>query len=107
METPKNQQSVIDFTNNAYIQDGILKLPTLWSLDKHNNYRYWDLNIGIEYSDTKKILDVTDDYINRKKLPIGCVGIYWTESGIEQTLKPIISEKTYVMTGKNINSKNY
>lgn len=107
MSIPKNHQTVLEFAEKGTINDGILEMPTLWSLDKNENYRYWNLNIGIENSATGDKIDVTPEFIDRKKLPSNAVGIYWTESGIENTKNPIISEKTYVSKGKNIGNKNY
>lgn len=104
---PKNHQLVLEFTDYGIIKNGILELPTLWSLDKNGNYRYWNLNIGIENESNNKIINVTPEYIERKSLPKGYSGVYWTESGVENTEKPIISNKTYVNTGKNIKNKNY
>lgn len=96
----KNQQNVLDFASQGDIRDGILEMPTLWSLDKNGNYRYWNLNIGIENPDTGKMEDVTQDYIERKNLPKGFSGVYWTQSGVENTVNPIISEKTFINEGK-------
>lgn len=106
MSIPKNHQAVLEFVNNGEIQDGILVMSTLWSMDKHGNYRYWILSIGIENEKGEKI-NVTEEYIDRKKLPDNYYGVYWTESGIEHTQNPIISEKTIVTSGKNVKSKNY
>lgn len=107
MSIPKNHQNVLDFVKNATItNEGFLKLPTLWSLDKHGNYRYWIIFIGI-MDKNEKIKKVDDEYINKKEISSGFSGVYWTQSGIENTSKPIISAKTYIDKGKNIGRKNY
>lgn len=105
MEIPKNHQTVLEFAEQGSIINGILAMPTLWSLDKKGHYRYWNLYIGI-FND-KKQLDVNQNYINRELLPKGYYGAYWTESGVEDTVNPIISEKTPVKTGKNVKNKNF
>jgi hypothetical protein len=106
MSVPKNQENVLDFANRGEIVDGVLEMPTLWSMSANGKYRYWNMFIGIEDAKETKI-DVTEDYINRKLLPDGAVGCYWTISGQEGTENPIISEKTYVRVGKNVKSKNF
>jgi|GEM_PF-3988911 len=107
-DIPKNHQAVLEFVDKAEIVDGVLCFPTLWSLDKKGHFRYWNLFVGIENSETDKYIDVTDEYIvNRKKLPKGYSGAYWTESGVEGTENPIISERKYITEGTNIRSKNY
>src|SRR5271168_2558339 len=106
MSESKNQIAVKEFAARGTIIDGGLVLPTLWSNAKHKNYRYWILYIGIETT-TKEEIAVTGQYVDRAELPPHGVGVYWTRSGVENTERPIISEKTYVKVGKNVNNKNY
>lgn len=107
MDLPQNHIEILDFINLGKIENGILKMPTLWIMDKSGKYRYWNLSICIINPDSDEILEITNDYIDRDPLPDGFIGAYWTESGVEHTENPIISEKKYVETGKNLNSKNY
>lgn len=113
-DIPKNHQNVLDFaslgkiTKNTNTDSLVLEMPTLWSLDKNDKYRFWTLYLGISNGvDNEKFIDVTNDFINRGKMKSGWAAIYWTKSGVENTENPIISEKTYIYKGKNEKSKNY
>lgn len=107
MAESKNQLIVNEFSSLGEIIDGVLTMPTLWSIDSHKNYRYWNIYIGIENTKTNKKINVTKNHINKEELSKDCYGMYWTKSGVEDTDKPIISEKIFVLSGKNKGNKNY
>ena len=104
---PKNHLEVLEFADKSKIKNGVLCPPTLWSRDARGKFRFWNVYIGIINPDNDQLLEVTQEYIDRQELPTGHVGAYWTESGVEGTVKPILSEYKYIMSGKNVNRANY
>jgi len=109
METPKNQEQVLDFVSLGTIEDDILAMPTLYSVDTNGKYRLWTIYIGITTNTEepmKYLVPVDDNYINREDLPKKSCGFYWTVSGIEGK-KMTKSEYTYIHKGKYTGKKNY
>jgi hypothetical protein len=112
MDIPKNQEQVIEFVQQGKINN-VLTMPTLYSINKNGKYLLWTIYIGLtvpsddeEEEESTKIIPITDEYINRGKLPKHSAGTYWTISGIEG-MKMTRSENTYVFAGKNIGKKNF
>lgn len=109
---PKNQQELEEFLKKSEIITDdelnvkIVKFPTLWTLDKNKRLRYWIIYIGI-CNDKNHYIDVIPEYFTRKELPNGYYGIYWTISGVENTNKPIISEKKEIKEGSNKGRNNF
>lgn len=102
---PKNHQDALDFAEKATIRNGIMEFPILWIKDSKSVLRYWRLFCGIESPAGRT--NVTQGLIDRGDLPDSAYGIYWTESGVKDTTKPIVSEKRQVRSGKNAGKKNY
>jgi hypothetical protein len=105
MEIPKNQESLLEFVELGTIEDGILAMPTLYSMNARDKYLVWTIYIGIVDHKGNKI-NVNEEYIDREDLPEGAKGIYWTISGTEDG-KQTESERTYISKGKYTGKKNF
>ncbi len=122
---PKNQQELLDFLNTkcsyytgynvaregmhkaeTIVERRVVSPPRLWSLDSSKRFRYWDIHVGIAASEhpttaqNLKLLSITEEFVNRADLPKGACGVYWTESGVEDTPNPIVSAPTILTVGK-------
>jgi hypothetical protein len=117
-DVPKNHQQVLEFAALGSVdKNGVLVMPTLYSMDKKGKYREWTIYIGALVApdnstdvDSLDKIPITQEYIDRAPLPEDGVGAFWTmygeEGGAFQT-----SAKTLVYVGKNCESeipkKNY
>jgi hypothetical protein len=124
MALPKNAQEIVDFASLGHIEEGVLKMPTLWSKRATDKFGYWQISIGcvnrelepseMALKDTNgewiQLIDeweaITDDLIQRGDVTDGYVGVYWTSSGQEGG-KETISKPTFVAVGKNEGKANY
>jgi hypothetical protein len=107
MSDPKNQLKVLDFIDSGYMEDGLIRMPTLWTITNNGKFRYWELYIGIGEPNSEKMINVNEDYINRKSLPVGHAGVYWTISGLEGSSNSQQSDKKWVTKGKSPKSKAF
>lgn len=101
----KNQEEVLKFAEQSTIEDGVLVSPTLYSINTRNKYLLWTIFIAI-IDKNKNQIDVTEEYIDRKELPKGACGAYWSVSGTED-MTMTKSNVTYISKGKNTGKKNY
>lgn len=122
---PKNQQEILEFVNTrctyytgyAVSRTGmnkaeivperrIISPPRLWTLDSNNRFRYWDIYMGIAagskalHATKLDLVSITEEYVNRAELPDEACGVYWTESGVEDTINPVVSAPTMLTAGK-------
>lgn len=122
---PKNQQEILEFlnskctylvgysvsrTNSIKAEEPstrrVISTPRLWTLDQSRRFRYWDIYIAIASSNNPvsaqelKLIPITEEHVNRAELPVGACGVYWTESGVEDTPNPIVSAPTILTVGK-------
>jgi len=111
METPKNQEDVLKFAQMGEIVDGILIMPTLYSLNTRGKYLVWITYIGITFNNEEineecDLLPVEQKHIEREDLPENAIGIYWTVSGVEGMAMKRSANKL-IYQGKNLGKNNY
>lgn len=104
---PKNQQDVLEFAKQGSLVDGNLALEPLWIIDENDKFRYWQIFIGIKNPTTGKRIVVTQSHINRKELPEGYQGAYWSIYGLEGSENIQKSEITFVVEGKSKGRSNF
>jgi len=102
-----------DFTNikefNYFIDDGIIRFPTLYNMDSKNHIRIWKVYLLLK-SDNEKI-NIKNIYLkNDEMLKLNKIYKYlhielYTESGI-QNMKITKSAPTVINNGKNIGKSN-
>jgi ATP dependent DNA ligase domain len=111
---PKNQQEVLTFAGKGNIENGILVMPKLWSLAKTGRYHWWQMKIGIAYTDDDAgdpvnneddRIPVDQNDIERASMDEGAVGFYWSEFAQEEGKVQDPSPK-FVTIGKNIGRNN-
>lgn len=124
MALPKNAQEIVDFASLGTIDNGVIKMPTLWSKRTNDKFGYWQICIACVNKELKpfemspkdtngdwmKLIDewseINEDLIKRSDVPDGFVGVYWTSSGLEGG-KETISKPSFVIAGKNEGKTNY
>lgn len=113
-------KEIVEFGEKGKIDGSVLKFPILYTRDKGEKLRLWQIVVGLtneeitaDRSDTdgkwlKKItwIPVVEDYIARGDLPEDAIGVYYTRSGQENGAVKI-TKPTYVHEGTNIGKKNY
>jgi hypothetical protein len=105
MSVPKNQQQMLDFVAEGEIEDGILVMPTLYSLDSRGKVLLWTIHIGA-FTASDEIIPIDDDLLDRGDLPDNAYAAYWTISGREN-MTLTTSERTIIYSGKNKGRANF